>query len=82
MAITIHWASGIIQVPRTDMLLVQSTPFEVRELDINDFRLELKELEAAASGMAFLRTHRHNTSVEIGGVILARVVHRSGIKNQ
>ena len=38
------------------------------------FRLNLKDLEDDSDGMAFERTHKHNTSVSVGGVILARVI--------
>lgn len=55
------------------MLLVQSSPTEIRQLDINTFRLELKDLEDD-EGMPFLDTHSHNQPVTVGGVTLARVV--------
>jgi hypothetical protein len=74
MAITIDWNTLVINVPRTDMLLVQSNPTEIRQLDLNAFRLELKSIEASADGMAFLDNHRHNPPVTVGGVTLARVV--------
>lgn len=74
MAITIDWATKIIYVPRADMTLVQSSPFEIRELNINLFRLALRDLEDNVEGIPFLHTHNHNTTVLIGGVTLARVV--------
>lgn len=74
MAITINWKDKIINVPRADMLLIQSVPVEIRQLNINDFRLILKDLEDDAEGMTFLDTHRHNTTVMVGGALLARVV--------
>ena len=74
MAITIDWDDKIIQVPRNDLLLVQSAPTEIRELDIDAFRLELKALEASAEGMPFVDTHNHNPPVTVGGVTLARVI--------
>lgn len=73
MAITITWATKIINVPRLDMTLIQGSP-EIRELDINTFRLTLKDLEDDEAGMPFLHTHEHNTEVVIGGVTLARVI--------
>ena len=45
MAITIDYTTRIISVEKVDMTLVQSTPFEIYELDINDFRLTLKDIE-------------------------------------
>jgi hypothetical protein len=74
MVTTIDWPTKVINVPRADMTLIQTVPFEVRELDINAFRLDLKDLEDTADGMAFERTHTHNTTVTIAGVTLARVV--------
>ena len=72
--ITIDWGNKIIYVPKIFTTLVQSTPIEIRQLSINDFRLELKELEWTVEGMAHLRTHNHNTEVLLGGITYARVV--------
>ena len=72
--ITINWPTGVISVPKADMTLVSSSPFEIRELDINAFRLTLKNLEDDDQGQVWATTHRHNTTVDVGGVTLARVV--------
>lgn len=72
--VRVDWDAKIIHVPRTHMLLVQTSPVEVRELDLDAFRLELKSLEAGEYGMAYLDTHSHNPPVTVGGVTLARVV--------
>lgn len=69
----VDWITKIIHVPRTYMLLVQIGPPEIRELDIDAFRLELKSIEAD-EGMPFVDTHQHNPPVTVGGVTLARVV--------
>lgn len=74
MAITIEWATGIISVPKADLTLIQASPTEIREMNLNWFRLELKALEAAAEGMGFLRTHNHNTEVTLGALTFARVI--------
>lgn len=74
MAITINWGTKVINVPRLDMTLVQSSPFEIRELNLNTFRLTLKDLEDDEVGMSFLATHNHVAPVTVGGVTLARVV--------
>ena len=55
MAITVDWANLIIQVPRADMPIVQASP-EIRGLDIDAFRLELKSIEASEEGIPFLDT--------------------------
>lgn len=72
MAITINWATKVITVPQAD--LTEITPATLYELDVDDFRQALKNLEDDADGMSFLDTHRHNTQVTLGGVTLARTV--------
>ena len=74
MAITIDWATKVITVPKADMTLIQSSPTEIRQLNLNDFRMALKHLEDNEEGMPFLDTHRHNSEVTVGGVTLAMVV--------
>ena len=74
MAVSIDWGTRVIFVPRADMLLRQTVPSEIRELDVNTFRLELKDLEDDVEGTPYPDTHRHNTAVSLGGVSLARVV--------
>lgn len=74
MALSIDPATFIISVPKADMALVQSSPFEVRELDLNAFRLELKAYEAEVYGIYLLKTHDHNTEVTLGGLTFARVI--------
>ena len=73
MAISINWLTRVINVPRADMTLVQSTPTEVRELNINQFRLTLKDIEDD-DGIAFQTTHNHYPEIGVGGLVLARVV--------
>lgn len=72
MAITIDWATSIINIPRNDMTLIQSSPNEIRELDLNFFRLSLKALEADYFGMPHPKTHEHNAPFDVGTVELAR----------
>ncbi len=74
MAITINWATKVISVPKADMTLVQSSPSEIRELDVDAFRMTLKDLEDNVEGVPFSDTHTHNTEVTLGGLTLARVV--------
>lgn len=71
MAITINWATKVINVPQADL-----TPLGggVYELDVDWFRLQLKSLEDSEEGMIFPDTHRHNTTVVIGNLTLARSV--------
>lgn len=74
MAISINWGTKVISIPRNDMTLIQSVPTEIRQLNLDTFRLTLRNLEDSDDGMAFERTHKHNTSVTVGGVTLARVI--------
>lgn len=74
MAISINPVTSVIYVPKSDMTLVQSNPFEIRELDLNWFRLQLKAYEAEYYGMYLLKTHDHNTEVTLGGLTFARVI--------
>lgn len=74
MTISIDWATKIINISRDYMTLVQSSPFEVRSLDMDNFRSALKDLEDSEEGMSFPSTHNHVTPMSVGGVTLARVV--------
>ena len=71
MTTTIDWLTQIITIPKADTTLVQASP-EVRELDVNAFRLGLKDIEDSEDGMPHLDTHQHNTEVTISGVTYAR----------
>lgn len=74
MAISIDWNTKIITVPKADMTLIQSSPTEIRQLNLDTFRLTLKDLEDDFEGMPFDKTHSHNPPVTVGGVVLARVI--------
>lgn len=78
MAITIDYsnpAQYVINVPKADMLLVSSSPTEIRQLNINDFRLALNDLmDDAVPGIVFPTNHVHTAPLTISGVTLARVV--------
>jgi hypothetical protein len=74
MAITIDPMMHVILVPRADLDLLQSAP-EVRKLDLNWFRLQLRALEDNQSyNICMLKTHRHNTEVTLSGLVYARIV--------
>lgn len=74
MAITIDRPNYDIQVPRTDMTLIQSSPVEVRQLDTDAFRRALRDLDDDEEGRAWPITHDHNTEVTISGLNYARQV--------
>lgn len=74
MAITINPVTFVIYVPKADLTLIQSSP-EVRELNVNWFRLQLKDLEDDPDYGIFLpKTHNHNTEVTLAGLTYARIV--------
>jgi len=73
MAISIDPLTFVINVPKSDMTLVQASP-EIRELDLNWFRLALKAYEAAEYGIYLYKTHNHNTEVTLGELTFARVI--------
>jgi hypothetical protein len=73
MAININWNTFVINIPKADTLLIQSSPTEIRELNLNNFRLTLKDLEDDEDGMSFLKTHNHNPPVTVSGVELEKM---------
>lgn len=74
MAITIDPLTYVINVPKADLTLIQSSPTEIRELNLNAFRLDLKDLEDDQQGMVMVKTHSHNTEVLLGGITYARSI--------
>jgi hypothetical protein len=68
--ISINWPTKVIFVPKTYLTSLGGTNYS---LNVNQFRLDLKALEAA-EGISYPSTHNHNTEVNIGGLTLARVV--------
>jgi len=71
MAISITWADHVIHVPQSYLNLVSGT---IYELDTEQFRLDLKALEASVYGMPNLKTHLHNTTVTVAGTTYARSI--------
>lgn len=55
------------------MALIQPAP-EIRQLDIDVFRLLLKTMEDSEDGMAWPDTHSHVPPLDLGGVTIARSV--------
>ena len=75
MALTVNPSTFVINVPKADLTLIQATPTEIRELNLNNFRFELKDWEDNPEGGIYLyKTHTHNTEVTLGGLTFARVV--------
>jgi len=71
MAISIDWATRIITVPQAYLTNLGG---DIYELDVNQFRLDLKDLEDSDEGMVFEATHRHSAQVLLSGVTYARSI--------
>lgn len=69
MPVTINWGTKVISIPQSYL-----TPLGgiIYELDVNQLRLDLKDLEDGEDGIVFPRTHNHNTTVTLSGVTYAR----------
>ena len=71
MNISINWGTRVIFVPKSELEEVDSTTYK---LDINKFRLALKDKEDDALGIVNPDTHIHYPPIQVGGITLARVV--------
>lgn len=69
MAISISWSTKVIFVPRADLTFVSTGLYE---LDVEDFRLWLKDIEDGEVGMSFPDTHRRNAPVTLAGTTYAQ----------
>jgi hypothetical protein len=69
MAISINWLTRVIFIPKSFMTIVSATLYE---LDVNLFRIALKDIEDSPDGMAQPDTHRHNSPVTLAGTTYAR----------
>lgn len=54
MAVTVDYTTHVIFIPKADTTLVSLGPPEVRSLDLEALRLELRALEASDAGVAEL----------------------------
>lgn len=71
MALSVNWPTKVISVPKNYLTLISGVRYE---LDVDQFRLDLRSLEDDLDGITFLRTHKHNTEATLGGVTYARQV--------
>ena len=74
MAISVDWGTKVIFVPKSYTSLIQASPFEIRGMDVNQFRLDLRGLEGGEDGMPFPDTHEHQTERILSGISYARFV--------
>lgn len=71
MAVTIDWPTKVIDVPQSYLTNLGGG---IYEFDVDQFRLDLRDLEDTEAGMVELPTHNHNTTVTLSGVTYARTV--------
>lgn len=71
MPVSINWGTKVINIPQSYLTHISGTLYE---LDINQFRKDLKSLEDGEEGMPFPDTHKHNTEVSLSGLTYARIV--------
>jgi len=71
MAISINWTTKVISVPQSYLTNLGGG---VYELDTDQFRLDLKNLEDSDEGMPFPTTHNHVAPISLGGITLGRVI--------
>jgi hypothetical protein len=69
----IHWPSGVITVYKTDPFMTW-TGGSIYNMDTEGFRRALKAQEDTPIGIAFPKTHNHNTTVLLGGIEYARII--------
>jgi hypothetical protein len=74
MAINVNWSTKVITIPKSDLTLVQSTPNEIYELNLNEFRYWLHDEQDSVEGIINPEIFTHNTEVELGGITFARVI--------
>lgn len=79
MALAVDPLTFVITVGKVEgeagMTRTQLAPTEIWSLNINSFRLALKDWEDDLDGgITFLKTHTHNPEVLLGGLTYARVV--------
>ena len=74
MNINIDWGILNINVPRTEMLLVQSTPVEIRQLDLTEFRFAMHDKQDDEAGMSYKHMHERVPPKTVAGVTLAQVI--------
>ena len=71
MSLSVDWTTHVIHIPKSYLTLVVGTLYK---LDTNQFRLDLKSIEADIPGMGQLKTHTHNTEVTVAGTTYARTL--------
>lgn len=71
MAITINYLTKVISVPQADLTFISGTLYE---LDTNQFRLDLADIQDSEEGIPHDTIVRHNTEVTVAGTTFARTI--------
>lgn len=71
MSISVNWSTKVISVPQADLTHISGARYQ---LDVDAFRLALKDIEDGEEGMAFPDTHQHSTESTLSGTTYARQV--------
>ncbi len=71
MIISVNWPTGVITIPQSSLTFISGANYA---LDVDAFRLALKDLEDSEEGAVWPDTHRHATASTLSGVVYARQV--------
>ncbi len=72
--IEIDWDTGVIFVPKAVLTVVQTSPTEIYNLDLDFFWRAIRALEDTDDGRPWPRTCDYNQAVTVGGTPLAPVL--------
>jgi hypothetical protein len=71
MAITVDYSTKVISVPKSYLTLISGTLYE---LDTNQFKKDLADIQDDEEGIPFPDMFVHNTEVTVAGTTFARII--------
>ena len=71
MPLSVNWPSSVISVPKSYLQYLAPNSYE---LDLDQFRLDLKDLEDSEQGMPYLDTHKRTAPVSLAGATYAQKI--------
>lgn len=74
MPITIDWNNRIVEIPKDYTFLLQTNPSEIRQLDMQVLKDDIKAIEASEEGMSYVDIHDYVGGITVSGAVLAPVV--------
>lgn len=70
--ITVDWPTATIHIPKAVLVLLQSSPVEVRTMDADWFHLQLRDLQTTPEGRGgWPRTHDYDAESDLSGTTFA-----------